>query len=283
MAKDNVERDCEKVAALLQDGVQLSAALRQSDVKAVAFRRWQKQSVGSSLYKLWDAHAGRLGSADAVHATLREAIISGVLKPDDKLGEEHLADEFKVSRTPVREALARLSAERLAVRVPHRGFTVRSVSENEVLDFYAVRVALDGLAAKLAAWHALPSEVAQLQWLNDRMAKAPDLPSQHDFSVQFHVALYQASHNRLLQHFGNEMLDWQRGFSASTFADRGRLLKAHRDHAEIVAAIEKHDERRAENSASRHMTNALGARADKMGLQSADGKAAKGKKKGPRR
>lgn len=281
MVEGNIERDCEKVAALLHDGVQLSAALRRCDVKAAAFRRWQKQTEGSALHKLWDAHAGRLGTADAVHATLREAIISGVLKPDDKLGEEYLADAFKVSRTPVREALARLSAERLAVRMPHRGFTVRSVSEIEVLDFYAVRVALDGLAAKLAARQALPSEVTQLHWLNDRMAKAPDLTSQHDFSVQFHVALYQASHNRLLQHFGNEMLDWQRGFSASTFADQGRLTKAHRDHAEIVDAIEKHDERRAEKSASSHMMNALEARADKMGLPSAVGKtsAAKGRKK----
>jgi DNA-binding FadR family transcriptional regulator len=147
------------------------------------------------------------------------------------------------------------------------------VSGHEVLDFYAVRVALDGLAARLAARQALPAEVTQLRWLNDRMAKAADLPSQHDFSVQFHVALYQASHNRLLQHFGNEMLDWQRGFSASTFADKARLLKAHRDHTEIVEAIEKHDERRAEQGASRHMMNALEARADKMGLAPAAGKA----------
>ena len=106
MARDHSkdsEKNCRKVAALLQEGVQLSVALRQCDVKAAAFRRWQKRSAGASLHALWDAHAGRLGTADAVHATLREAIISGVLKPDDKLGEEHLAGEFKVSRTPVRE------------------------------------------------------------------------------------------------------------------------------------------------------------------------------------
>ena len=175
----------------------------------------------------------------------------------------------------MREALARLSAEGLAVRMPRGGLTVRSVSEHEVLDFYAVRVALDGLAAKLAARLAVPAEVAQVRWLNDNMVSAPDLTSQHDYSVQFHVALYQTSHNRLLQRFGSEMLDWQRGFSASTFADHGRLKKAHRDHSEIVAAIEASDGAAAETCASRHMMNAQAARAAKMGLDPAEQEAAR--------
>ena len=150
-AKQNEDQRCGKVAKLVRDGVAFSAALRQCDVKAAAFQRWQKNTAGSSLQNLWDMHSVNLGTADAVHATLREAIISGVLKPGDKLGEEYLASEFHVSRTPVREALTRLCAERLAVRMARRGLIVRSVSEREVLDFYAVRVALDGLAAKLAA------------------------------------------------------------------------------------------------------------------------------------
>jgi len=269
-ARSSEDQQCRKVAQLLREGVQLSAALRQCDIKAAVFRRWQKATQASPLQSLWDRHSLSLGTADAVHATLREAIISGLLKAGDKLGEESLATEFHVSRTPVREALTRLGAERLAVRTPRRGLTVRSVSEHEVLDFYAVRVSLDGLAAKLAAKLALPAEVAQLRWLNDRMMKAPDLTSQHDYSVQFHVALYQASHNRLLQYFGNEMLDWQRGFSASTFADHKRLKKAHQDHTAIVDAIEAHDGSKAEACASRHMMNAQDARADKMGLKLAD-------------
>lgn len=243
--------------------------------KPVKAKASQQARAGSaSLRFLWQQHSVNLGTADAVHAALREAIISGVLKPGDKLGEEYLASEFHVSRTPVREALARLSAEGLAVRMPRGGLTVRSVSEHEVLDFYAVRVALDGLAAQLAARLALPAEVAQLRWLNDRMAGAPDLTSQHDYSVQFHVALYQASHNRLLQRFGSEMLDWQRGFSASTFADHGRLQKAHRDHGAIVDAIEGHDGDKAQTFASRHMMNAREARAAKMGLEPAEDKTA---------
>ncbi len=246
---------------------------RRKPVKAKASQ--QAQARRPSLRTLWQQHSVNLGTADAVYAALREAIISGVLKPGDKLGEEYLASEFNVSRTPVREALARLSAEGLAVRMPRGGLTVRSVSEHEVLDFYAVRVALDGLAAKLAARLAVPAEVAQLRWLNDNMVSAPDLTSQHDYSVQFHVALYQTSHNRLLQRFGSEMLDWQRGFSASTFADHGRLKKAHRDHSEIVAAIEARDAAAAETCASRHMMNAREARAARMGLDPAEQKAAR--------
>lgn len=260
----------EAVSTLVRQGAPLSRALRQLGVTAGAYRRWQlERQASSTLHELWSRNAGLLGTADAVHATLRQAIISGVLKPGDKLGEEYLASEFSVSRTPVREALMRLSAEQLAVRVSRKGLTVRSMSEREVLDFYAIRIVLDGLAAKLAARLASPAEVAQLRWLNEQMSNAKDLTSQHDFSVQFHAALFECSHNRLLQRIGTELLDWQRGFSGSTFADSRRLARAHADHGGIVAAIGARDGDKAEARASAHMRHALKARADKLGLDAA--------------
>ncbi len=255
------------VASRVKRGVTLSSALRELDVKAGAYRRWQtEQQASSALNRLWEDNARILGTADAVHATLRQAIISGELKPGDKLGEEYLAREFNVSRTPVREALMRLSAEQLAVRVSRKGLTVRSMSEREVLDFYAVRIELDGLAARLAARLASPAEVAQLRWLNEQMAHATDLTSQHDFSVQFHATLFECSHNRLLQRIGTELLDWQRGFSGSTFASPARLGKAHADHSGIVTAISAHDGEKAGARASAHMRHARKARAEKLGL-----------------
>lgn len=248
-----------------------SAASRAG--KARAATAGSRRGAGprsAALRELWEDNATRLGTADAVHATLRHAIIAGALKPGDRLGEEFLASEFSVSRTPVREALMRLSAERLAVRVPRRGLMVRSISEREVLDFYAIRIVLDGLAARLAAKFASPAEVAQLRWLNERMGTAADVTSQHDFSVQFHAALFEASHNRLLQRIGTELIDWQRGFSGSTFADAARLKKAHADHRGIVAAIEARDGIRAGEKAGAHMRHALRARAERLGLESPD-------------
>ena len=249
-----------------------SRAVRTSrNPRAAAPREPSQEGVhDGALHALWQDNALRLGTADAVHATLRQAIIAGLLKPGDRLGEEFLAREFSVSRTPVREALMRLAAEQLAVRVPRRGLTVRSMSEREVLDFYAIRIVLDGLAARLAAKLASPAEVAQLRWLNEQMGTARDVTTQHDFSVQFHAALFEASHNRLLQRIGTELLDWQRGFSGSTFANAGTVKKAHGDHRGIVTAIEARDADRAADKAGAHMRHALRARAEKLGLESPD-------------
>src|SRR3954454_8143439 len=107
-----------------------------------------------------DAHSAVANAADSVYLTLREAIVDGQLEPGDSLIEWHVARQFGTSRTPVREALLRLEAEGLAFRVPRRGLVVRQLSEHEVLEVYAVRLELEGLAAREAAREALASDIA---------------------------------------------------------------------------------------------------------------------------
>src|SRR5207237_9349504 len=75
----------------------------------------------AALETRWAANSAGAGAADSVYATLREAILDGLLRPGDGLIEERVARHFGVSRTPVREALLRLESEGLALRVPRRG------------------------------------------------------------------------------------------------------------------------------------------------------------------
>jgi DNA-binding GntR family transcriptional regulator len=107
------------------------------------------------------AHSVAASAADSVYQTLREAIVEGRLHAGDSLIEWHVARQFGTSRTPVREALLRLEAEGLAVRVPRRGLVVRHVSDHEIREVYAVRTALEALAAREAAAEAMPSDIAQ--------------------------------------------------------------------------------------------------------------------------
>ena len=88
--------------------------------------------------------------ATSVYEAIREAILSGRFPPEHMLGENALATEFGVSRTPVREALHRLEIEQLVERVP-RGVRVRASSPEEILDIYEVRITLEAAAAKQAA------------------------------------------------------------------------------------------------------------------------------------
>jgi len=85
------------------------------------------------------------------HRRLAGGILDGVLAPSTWLREDELASELSVSRTPVREALRRLSDERLAVRLTNRGTVVTSMSLDDVLALFLVREQLEGLAARLAA------------------------------------------------------------------------------------------------------------------------------------
>src|SRR5919202_240947 len=123
----------------------------------------------SPLRELWLAHAGAGAAADAAYTTLREAILVGPLRPGDRLAEEHLAREFGVSRTPIREAIFRLEAEHFALRQVRRGLVVRAIPKEQVLEVFTVRAALDQLAAGIAAQSATAPERARLHWINDQI------------------------------------------------------------------------------------------------------------------
>jgi DNA-binding GntR family transcriptional regulator len=94
-------------------------------------------------------------------AALREAIISGVLSPGEKLNEPRLAEQFEVSRGPLREAIRRLVAMRLVSYVPHQGASVVTLDLNGIMELYEVRESLESKAAALAAKNMQTSEIAR--------------------------------------------------------------------------------------------------------------------------
>src|SRR5919198_1883941 len=126
----------------------------------------------AALAPNWQAHSAVANAADSVYHTLRGAIVEGQLDPGDSLIEWHVARQFGTSRTPVREALLRLESEGLAYRVPRRGLIVRQLTEHEVLEVYAVRIELEGLAGREAAREAEPADIAHLRWVNQKLADA---------------------------------------------------------------------------------------------------------------
>ncbi|MEQ6903373.1 GntR family transcriptional regulator [Nocardioides sp. YIM 152588] len=90
-------------------------------------------------------------SARSAYQQIRTAIVEGRYEPGARLVEQRIAEEFSLSRTPVREALRTLDAEGLVRIEPHRGATVRTVEAEDVADLYALRARLEGYAAELAA------------------------------------------------------------------------------------------------------------------------------------
>ena len=97
--------------------------------------------------------------ADELALVIEEAIVAGELAPGSVLRQEQLSEQFEVSRTPVREALRKLSALGLVSFEPNRGVRVRTLSEGELYEAFLVRAELESLATEIAATKRTPADV----------------------------------------------------------------------------------------------------------------------------
>jgi DNA-binding GntR family transcriptional regulator len=117
------------------------------------------------------------------------------------LQDRVLAEALQVSRTPVREAIQRLENEGFVETVPRQGMVVAVMTPQDIEDIYVIRIALEGVAARLAAQRASAAEVELLVRLNDQYADAirrGDLQAVTALNREFHEALYRATRNSRL-------------------------------------------------------------------------------------
>src|SRR5205807_7756382 len=101
--------------------------------------------------------------ADDIALVIEEAIVSGELEPGTVLRQEQLSEQFKVARTPIREALRRLAALGLVDFVPNRGVRVRMISREELHEAFLVRAEPEGLATEPAAERMTPQDLEELE------------------------------------------------------------------------------------------------------------------------
>jgi DNA-binding GntR family transcriptional regulator len=192
---------------------------------------------------------------------LRAQIREGALPPGARVREAELAEKLEISRTPVREALRRLEADGLLAFEPHRGMVVVQLDHQSVMELYAMREALEGTAAGLAAQHASDAEIAVLLDMLAREADLFDDPerlAQHN--LQFHQVLFRSAHNRYLLKTANALRDSMALMRGTTMAVPGRAETAHGEHRSLTAAIKARDPEAAERAARRHINNAQRAR-----------------------
>jgi DNA-binding GntR family transcriptional regulator len=221
------------------------------------------RAPAADLIALWRKYENEPVAADAIYATLREAILAGILPAGERLAELQLAAHFNRSRTPVREAILRLESEHLAERSARRGFVVGGITREEILEVYAVREVIDGLAARLAAQGCLPADLDHLGWLNRRLRKAAeqrDYRLMVELNIEFHEAIARASRNGLLLQFMRQIHDWVRRFSDTTFSYRGRAAEGLKEHDALLDALGRRDPDAAERIARAHRARATEVR-----------------------
>lgn len=140
---------------------------------------------------------------DVLVERLRETILSGQMKPGERIVERAVTQEWGISKTPVREALAHLEAEGWVRIIPHRGAVVTSLSVEELEDIYLIRVAIEGIAARLAAERIDEPTLFRLTEIAAQM-EAVDPADADTFlflNREFHDVLYRRSGRTLLCDF----------------------------------------------------------------------------------
>ncbi len=202
--------------------------------------------------------------AESVYAELKKALQSGRFEPGERLREESLAAWLKVSRTPVREALRRLTSENLLAATEH-GVAVPQLTQNQIIELYAIRGVLEGAAAAMAARHASAAEVEFLQQLlQEETAAKNDAARLRAINMELHACIYRAANNRYLVRSLQSLHDELEQLRGTTFSFPGRPGDALKEHAAIVDAIGRHDADTAERAAREHVSTALRIRLQLM-------------------
>jgi len=213
----------------------------------------------SALEAIIDRMLNVGNAAETAYAVLREAIVTNALKPGTRLRADDLAGKLGVSKTPVREALRKLQAEDLITAQAGNVLTVKSITEQELLDIYFTREALEGMAARLAAENAGAIELVNLGAIVDEIKACggSNLKRMRSLTGEFQLAVFRAAHNdkiyRLLRHLQEQI----RQFGGTTLTQPGRAKEAAAYCAGLYAAIKRRDADAAERLARENRRRTL--------------------------
>jgi len=194
--------------------------------------------------------------SDQVANFLREEIYRGALVPGQRLLELELCDELDVSRAPVREALLALQRDGLVEMRPHRGATVASFSDDDIVEIFELRRLLDPVAARAAAEQRDPAAIASLR---EQIAGMKDAVERGDgfraaiAHADFHRALGRASNMPRIARFVDSLCTQMLASHARGSVEHPEQLELLlNDHSPIVDAIERGDAEAAVAATSAH-------------------------------
>ncbi|MFB9134217.1 GntR family transcriptional regulator [Vibrio olivae] len=191
---------------------------------------------------------------------LIESIVNGSVPSGAKISEPELAKRLQVSRGPLREAIMRVEGLGLIERIPHVGARVTTLTLTKLVELYAVREALEGMAARLAARHIHPKELQALKTVLaahsehiEQVEGASYFHQQGDFD--FHYQIIKASRNQQLTTLlCDELYHLLRMYRFQSPRSHSRPTEALQEHKFILQAIEQGDEELAELLMRRHIS-----------------------------
>lgn len=191
---------------------------------------------------------------ESAYSYIRDKVLSGQLQPNVLYSETRMAAELNISRTPMKDALVRLSQEKLIDILPSKGFRLHVMSREDILQTYQARTAVEGFCAmQLALNRQTLAGQATIQSMEDTLSMMDQLLGQendgHDrmdtlleYDLRFHQALVDFAENEELRQLFNSYHYRLYFFALEAFQVDGRLQNAHVEHRKILDAImDPHD------------------------------------------
>ena len=200
--------------------------------------------------------AAEVSLKDKTYTALKDGIVSmNIYDPDAnlRLDERQLSEQLGISRTPLREALARLAQEGLVDIQPRRGVFIVRKTKAEIIEMIKVWAALEGMAARQATEVASDSEIRQLRRIFQETEKGRlEIDEYSSRNIDFHQAILKLGHSPLILEMTDKIFLHVRAIRARTIGEQDRIARSMQDHMHIVEAIEARDGELAERLVRDH-------------------------------
>ena len=193
---------------------------------------------------------------DEIADVVRERILKGEYEIGEKIKENQIATELKVSRTPIREAFKLLENEGLIDYIPNRGCFAKGFTKQDVDDIYAVREALEELAVRWAVARITEPELLALEERVDLMefyTKKKDKKKVLELNTSFHEVIYASARSRFLAQVLRSYKEYIEKTRKSIFYEQSYLEGILSEHRAIFEAIKDRDEERVVEAISKHL------------------------------
>ncbi len=184
------------------------------------------------------------------YTAIRENILAGHYKPGEWLRQKDLSQQLHISYTPIREALDKLVADGLVEKLPHRGVRVSSVDENEIVNFYCLRLLLEPLIGRMAALTTFEDKLDQLTEIlvkAKNLTSLEDMPNRRRLNREFHWMICKVCGNSLLERLyeivWNRFPDWMfyEGLHRQPNTLKQRLDRENNEHWQMLKVIGTRD------------------------------------------
>lgn len=193
---------------------------------------------------------------DIVFKTLREAIVTGELKPGERLMEIKLANEMGVSRTPVREAIRKLEQEGLVRLTARKGAEVAPINAKDLKEVLEIRKALEGLACQMACQHATEEQIQDLSRINQDIEKAigdGDIERIARLDALFHDRIGVYSSNTQLIMILSRLKEHIYRYRLEFIADTRNKRQIIEEHEKIIQDITNKNEKAVRRDIEHHI------------------------------